>query len=70
MCQLASGRLLYNRELIPVLCDDLEGWAGGGDGKEVQEEGIYVYLWLIHVVIQQEPAKHCKAVILQLKINF
>jgi len=53
-----------------VLCDDLEGWAGGGDGKEVQEGGIYVYLWLIHTVIQQEPAKHCKADILQLKINF
>ena len=34
-----------------MLCDDLEGWAGGGDGKEVQKEGIFVYLWLIHVVI-------------------
>ena len=51
VCYLASGRLLCNRELIPVLCDDLEGWAGGGDGKDVQEGGIYVYLWHIHVVV-------------------
>ena len=33
-----------------MLCDGLEGWAGGGDGKDVQRGGIYVYLWLIHVV--------------------
>ena len=28
-----------------------EGWDGEGDGKEVQREGIYVYLWLIHVEV-------------------
>ena len=26
-------------ELIPVLCDNLEGWDGVGDGREVQEGG-------------------------------
>ena len=31
------------------LCINLEGWDGVGGGKEVQEEGIYVYLWLLHV---------------------
>ena len=25
------------------------GWAG--DGREFQREGIYVYLWLIHVEV-------------------
>ena len=33
------------------LCINLEGWSGEGDGREVQEEGIYVYLWLIHIEV-------------------
>ena len=33
------------------LCISLEGWDGEGDGREVQREGIYVYLWLIHVEV-------------------
>ena len=39
-----------------MLCDDLEGWEREG-GREVQEGGdmgIYVYIWLIHFVIQQK----------------
>ena len=27
------------------------GWDGEGDGREVQKEGIYVNLWLIHVEV-------------------
>ena len=34
-----------------------------------KREGIYVYLWLIHVDVWQKPTQHCKAIILQLKIN-
>ena len=30
---------------------------------------IYVYLLLIHVVVQQKPTRYCKAIILQLKIK-
>ena len=30
---------------------NLEGWDGERDGKEVQREGIYIYLWLIHVEV-------------------
>ena len=36
-----------------VLCDDLEGWDGGMGGR-VEREWIYVYLWLIHTVVQQK----------------
>ena len=38
-----------------VLYDSLEGWDGVGGGREVQREGTYVNLWLIHVDIWQEP---------------
>ena len=31
----------------------LEEWEGGGGGREAQEE-VYIYLWLIHIVVQQE----------------
>ena len=39
------------RKLKQGLCINLEGWDAGGDGSEVQREGIYVYLWLIHVEV-------------------
>ena len=32
-------------------------------------EGTCVYLCLIHVDIWQKPMQHCKAIILQLKVN-
>jgi hypothetical protein len=41
------------------------GWEVGGRFKT---EETYIYLWLIHV--WQKPAQYCKAIILQLKINF
>ena len=55
------------RELKLVLCDNLEvgmGWELAGKFKT---EGIYVYLWLIHVDVWQKQTQHCKAIILQLK---
>ena len=30
---------------------NLEEWDGEGDQRQVQKEGIYVYLWLIHVEV-------------------
>ena len=48
-----------------VLCDNLEGWDGVGDGRE----GTYVYLWLIHVDVWQKSTQYYKAIILPLKIN-
>ena len=49
-----------------MLCDHLEVWDGEG-GRETQEGGymeIYVYIYLIHFVIQQKLTHHCKAIIL------
>ena len=36
-------------------------------GGRFKREGIYVYLWLIHVELWQKTEKFCKAIILQLK---
>ena len=38
-------------------------------GRKFKMEGIYVYLWLIHVDVWQKPKQYCKAIILQLKMN-
>jgi hypothetical protein len=38
-------------------------------GQRLKKEMTYVYLWLIHVNVWQKPTEHCKASILQLKIN-
>ena len=68
--QIASGNLLFasgSSNWCPMT-DNLEGWDGVGGGREVQKEGTYVYLWLIHVDVWQKPRQHCKATIPQLKI--
>ena len=46
-----------------MLSDDLKRWDRGKGGR-LQREGIYVYIWLIHNVIQQK-LEHYKAIILQ-----
>ena len=40
---------------------------GLGWGERFRREGIYIYLWLIHVEVRQKTTKFCKAMILQLK---
>ena len=50
-----------------MLCGDPEGWDGGTVGGRSKREGIYVYIWLIHFVVQQKLTQHCKATILQKK---
>ena len=40
------------------------------DGKEAQEDGDICTPVLIHIVVQQKLTQHCKAILLQLKINF
>ena len=56
-----------HREISTVLCDDLEGWdtEGGSEAQEGGDMGIYVYIQLIHFVVQQKLTQHCKAFILQ-----
>ena len=38
--------------------------------QEPKKALSYIYLWLIHVDIWQKSTQYCKAIILQLKINF
>ena len=40
---------------------------GVGGGRSKREE-IYVYIQLIHFIVQQKLTQHCKAIIFQLKI--
>ena len=53
ICKIESQRefAVWLRKLKQGLCINLEGWDGGEDGREVQEGGEYVYLWLIHVEV-------------------
>ena len=50
-----------------MLCDGLEWWNGSRVGGRFRREGIYVYIELIYVIVQQELTQHCKAIRLQLK---
>ena len=47
-----------------------QGEMGGVVGGRLKRQGICVYLWLIHVVVQWKLTQHCGAIILQLKIIF
>ena len=67
---LASGKLLYNTGSL-TLCSVMTERVGMGVvmGRNAPEgESMYVYLQLIHVVVQQKPT-HCKAIILKIKIK-
>ena len=55
------------RELKQALCINLVGWGGEGDGRKGQEEGTYVYLWLIHSEVWQKATRFYRKIILQLK---
>ena len=39
----------------------------GRVGGRLKRDGVYVHVWLIHVVVRKKPTQHCKAIILQLK---
>jgi len=41
-----------------VLCDNLEGCMGREVGERFKREGTYVYLWLIHLDIWQNPSQY------------
>ena len=51
MCKIDSQLefAVWLRKFKQGLCINLEGQDGEEDGREVQREGVYVYLWLIHV---------------------
>ena len=35
-------------------------------GRRLDREGASIYLWLIHLDVQQKPTQHSKAIILQI----
>lgn len=47
-----------------MLCDDLDMWNGGVGGR-LKRDGINVYTWLIHSVVQWKLMQHCKAIVFQ-----
>ena len=60
--QIASGNLLYNTG-SSAQCSVMTQMDRVGGGRE----GIYVYIQLIHLIVQQKLTQHCKATILQIK---
>ena len=59
----------WHRELNLVLCDNLEEWDGVESGREVQEWGNICTPITDYIDVWQKTGKHCKAIILQLKIK-
>ena len=51
ICKIDSPQefAIWLRRLKQGLCVNLEGYDGGEVGGSFKREGIYVYLWLIHV---------------------
>ena len=69
MCKISSGKLLYTRSW--ALCSVMTWMGDYVEGEGIfKKEGTYVYIWLIHTVIWQNPIQCCEAIIIQLKINF
>ena len=53
ICKIDSQQefAVWLRKLKEGLCICLEGWDGREMGGSSKREGIYVYLWLIHVEV-------------------
>ena len=53
ICKIDSQQefAVWLRKLKQRLCINLEGWDRQRMGEKFKREGIYVYLWLIHVVV-------------------
>ena len=53
ICKIDSQRkfAVWLRKLKQGLCINLEGWDGEEMGGRFKMEGVYAYLWLIHVEV-------------------
>ena len=71
---------MWNRWLVQVRCmkQGTQSWCTGTtlrDGMRrelrgvVQDGGIHVHPWLIHVNVWQKPLQYCKVISLLLKLN-
>ena len=49
MCSYKNTEIFTTIKNQQGLCDDIEGWDGETDGREVREEVDRMYLWLILV---------------------
>ena len=58
-----SGMLLYSRG-SSARCSMITERGGMGFERKLKREGIYVYIWLIHIVVQEKLTHHCKVIIL------
>ena len=56
------GSRCYNRGLSSALCDDLAGWGGVWGGLKREEKSVYI--WPVHIVVEQKLTQHCKVIIL------
>ena len=65
---MGSSFTAQGAQAVLSLCDDIEGW-DVKRGERLIRKGVYVYIWLIHIAVQKKPTQHCKAIIIQLKIN-
>ena len=63
ICKVESQQefAVWLRKLKQGLCINLEGWDEEGDRREVQREGIYVYLWLILVEVMEFQLSYFKS---------
>lgn len=72
MKQAAAGNLLNSAgrsAQCSVTTERAWDGVGLGEGGRSEREGMYVYLELIHAVVQQKQRQHCKAITLQLENN-
>ena len=67
---MANGNLLYDSGNSNGALYQPRGVGWGGMGGRFKREGIYVYLWLIHIHVRQKITKFYKAIIKNKQIFF
>ena len=65
MCKMDSWweAAAQHRQLSSTLCDDAEGWEGGGG--RLEREKMHIHRQLIHIIVQQKLTQHFQATVFQ-----
>ena len=66
---MGNSFIAQGGQAVLSVYDEIEG-RDEEQGERLIRKRVYVYIWLIHIAVQKKPTQHCKAIILQLKINF
>ena len=69
--QINNSVIMFTWKTLPLLSlsQKFGIYITCSENSDIQSEGTFIYVWMIHTDVWQKPTQYCKAITLQLKIN-